>query len=162
MKKTLISIGLIMMTALFSNTYANFDASRNYSSNEIKLMTRSCERGYLDDCNTIGLIYFNKDKDLSKAIDSFTRVCNGGHMSGCYLLGKLLVDNKKMIKAIEPFTKACNGDIMEGCMYLGSLYGFGEGVQQDISKADRLMRKACNGGVKYACETLEKRLYDKE
>ena len=132
MKKTLISIGLIMMTALFSNTYANFDASRNYSSNEIKLMTRSCERGYLKDCNTIGFIYsiYSKDKDLSKAI--------------------------------EPYTKACNGGIMDSCMYLGGLYGFGvEGVQQDISKADRLMRKACNGGVKYACETLEKRPYDK-
>jgi len=161
MKKTLISIGLIMIVTAFSNVHANFDSSKNYSPNEIELMTRSCDRGYLDDCNTIGFIYFNKDKDLSKAIDSFTRVCNGGHMSGCYLLGRSLANNKEMIKAIESLTKACNGGIMESCMWLGAIYGFGEGVQQDISKADKLMRKACNGGVKHACETLEKRPYDK-
>jgi len=126
MKRTLISIGLIMIVTVFSNVNAKIFEERQYLSSEVELMTRSCNRGYFDDCG---------------------------------FLGKMLLSNKEMKKAIESLTTACNGGFMEGCMVLGAIYGFGAGVQQDISKAGGLMRKACNGGMKYACETLEKNPY---
>ena len=155
MKKILISISLVMITTLLSNAYANFDSSRSYSPNEIELMTRSCDRGYLDDCNIIGFIFLLKNKDSSKSIEPFTKACDGGLVSSCAGLAMLYGDGihikRDTQKAKQLFTKACNSGHMGGCFLLGKLYSH----LQEESKAIKPLVKACDDGVfTDACDLL--------
>ena len=162
MKKILISISLVMITTLLSNAYANFDSSRSYSPNEIELMTRSCDRGYLDDCNIIGFIFLQKNKDSSKSIEPFTKACDGGIVSSCAGLAMLYADGihikKDTQKAKQLLTKACNSGHMGGCFFLGKLYSH----SQEESKAINPLVKACGDGVfTEACDFLGSIYYSK-
>jgi TPR repeat protein len=45
---------------------------------------------------------------------------------------------------------------MVGCSWLGRLYEIGLGGAQDYGQARTLFKKACDGGLKMACEELLK------
>ena len=54
--------------------------------------------------------------------------------------------------AVELYAKSCDGGIAHSCENLARLYGRGEGVAKDISRAQALRQRACDLGEKSSCE----------
>jgi len=96
--------------------------------------------------------------DYNKAIELFTKACDGGEVKGCYFLGLSYKEGDHVAqndtKAIELFTKACDGGEAGGCGSLGSMYNNGEIVAQNYTKAVELFTKACDGGHTVGCNNL--------
>ena len=44
---------------------------------------------------------------------------------------------------------------MRGCTILGIMYANGDGVEEDFSKAAKLLKKACDGGDMNGCRNLD-------
>jgi|APSaa5957512622_1039677.scaffolds.fasta_scaffold94481_2 hypothetical protein len=162
MKKTLISIGLIMIVTAFSNVYAN--------THKQQLLDRSCNRGHIDDCGRLGYAYAygvegQVRQDHSKAIGVLNKACNGRDMESCTILGYVYGLSKgkeeNYTKAIEALTKACDAEEMHGCGKLGFMYAVGRGVEVDRLRAERLLNKACNGGDEATCRLIEEEEWGK-
>ena len=156
----IISIGL-MMVVLFSNTYADTQEKQQISAKQVKyleLLTRSCYRGFAEDCWRVGDLYAHGvgvEYNPSKAIELSAKACDGQVLQGCSDLAFVHGKEGNFDKALGPATKACNGGNMQGCSSLGLLYLIGKGVQRDDLRAITLLKKACNGGNKHACEIVE-------
>ena len=71
--------------------------------------------------------------------------CKNVKVKGCF-------DSNFMSKLL---TKVCNDGKMKACYNLGLLYANGEAIKQDKPKAIGLFKKACEGGIKEACENYE-------
>ena len=113
---------------------------------------------YADDLEDALKAY--KSGDKQKAIQLYTKTCDGNDRRGCYGLGLLYstgegVKQDKQ-KAAQLFTKACDGNDRRGCFTLGFLYSKGVGVKQDKSIAKKLFGKACDGGIKSGCYEYHK------
>lgn len=122
-----------------------------------------------------------EEGDKTKAIELFTRSCDGRNAESCnvladmYYKGRVLSQNDS--KACELYTKACtfgniaceesqkmldvqekikacdNGDI-KSCRDVGFAYVSGEGVFTNVISADQYLTKACNGGDIPICKNL--------
>lgn len=90
--------------------------------------TEYCNRGFVGDCNFLGLVY---------------------HMG-------LLGNNKDYKKSKEFYTKACDSEYTVGCYNLGSLYNEGKGVRQDKKQAKEYFGKACDLGYQKGCDEHKK------
>ena len=53
--------------------------------------------------------------------------------------------------AMAMFKKACDGGYAPACAQQGRMYGLGLGTAKNPEQAARLLRRACQGGVKGAC-----------
>jgi TPR repeat protein len=64
-------------------------------------------------------------QNYTKAVELFTKACDGGHTVGCNNLGVSYHEGKGVVqndtKAIELFTKACNGGDELGCNNLKNI-----------------------------------------
>ena len=68
--------------------------------------------------------------------------CDSVEVKGCF-------DSNFMTKLL---TRVCNNGKVEACYNLGLLYAKGEGITQNKPKAIKLFKKACEGGIKEACD----------
>ena len=106
-----------------------------------------------------------KSGDIKKAVEFFTKACDGGSADGCLNLGFAYISGEGVkqdnFKAVELFTKACDGGNAEGCYFLGVMHADGLGMKKNSQKALELYGKACdmkseNGCKNYA--SLKKQL----
>jgi TPR repeat protein len=97
------------------------------------------------------------EEDTVKAVSLYRRSCNDGYGHGCnegaYLLdegvGALSVDD---VEATRLYTLGCELDHSMSCYNLAYQYQGGEGVTKSQSKADALLKKACDLGKEDACK----------
>jgi len=103
--------------------------------------------GYKNGAYTINNIYAYFGADDFKAVQFFTKACNGGNTKGCAALGTMYNEGKgtpqNKDKAAQLFTKACNSNEASGCNNLGTMYQNGYGMWGNKSKAKDLYSKAC-------------------
>ena len=109
----------------------------------------------------LGIMYGKGDgvaQDYAKAVELFTKACDGGYAGGCFNLGFMYYKGdgvaQDYAKAVELYTKACDGGSAGGCFNLGTMYDNGDGVAQDYAKAVELYTKACDGGYASGCSNL--------
>jgi TPR repeat protein len=97
--------------------------------------------------------------DLSKAVESFTRGCDGGSYTSCVNLGGLTIigqgTKKDRPRAHELFNKACSAGEPTACGEEGSLY-FSDYLEQpaDPQKGFGMLTQACDGGELDSCSLV--------
>ena len=69
-----------------------------------------------------------------------------------YLQGNMV--NQDYGKAFELFEKASIKGEAYASLNLGLMYWGGKGTNKDTKKAIKYFKKACDGGIKEACELL--------
>jgi TPR repeat protein len=103
--------------------------------------------GYKNGRSTINNIYAWFGYDDFKAVQFFTKACNGGNAKGCGALGTMYNEGKgtpqNKDKAAQLFIKACNANEASACNNLGTMYQNGYGMWGNKSKAKELYSKAC-------------------
>jgi TPR repeat protein len=122
-----------------------------------------CELAQAQSCRLLASFYeFGKSGtkvDKPRALELYTKACDGGDAIGCSSAGYLYdVPNPPippdMKKAVALETKACDMGDPRGCSNLGVKYGTGSGVTMDKGKATSLYEKSCNGGFAMGCFNL--------
>ena len=73
--------------------------------------------------------------------EKFEKECNDGNMESCYKAGLLCEDNATSFKLFE---KACDGGDGVACGMLADMYGNGDGVAMDKTKAAVYDKKGCD------------------
>jgi len=118
----------------------------------------SCNYGDMNMCFLVGNGYKNGAYTINninawfgyddfKAVQFFTKACNGGNAKGCGALGTMYNEGKgtpqNKDKAAQLFIKACNANEASACNNLGTMYQNGYGMWGNKSKAKELYSKAC-------------------
>jgi hypothetical protein len=65
---------------------------------------------------------------------------------------KVLADDATRVAL---FSHECSSGDLQGCVNLGTMYRMGWGVGKDLSRASDLFKKACAGGNRDGCKSLE-------
>lgn len=103
-------------------------------------------------------VNFFKQKEYSKAVESFKKACENSNSDGCYFLSRVYAEGlgvkKDILKASKLLEQSCNGGNAYGCGDLAYMYLSGENIKQDKLKATELFIKACNGGDPESCSTV--------
>ena len=117
----------------------------------------------------LGIMYekgVGVEKDISKAIDWYTKAANKGMAEAQYRLGRLYYFGKEVKrdpkKAAEWFDKAAQQGIGKAQYYLGKMYLKGDGVPKELRKARRWLRLAADKGVADAKKLIASSHFAKE
>ena len=124
-----------------------------------RLFESACAAGDLAGCSHLAPMYEWGEplgRDLNKAIDLYTKTCDGGFPRDCHALAKMLLRGgislrRDPARAIPLLEKACDRDVAVACRDLASMLERGDGITRNPSRARTLMAKACAGGDKEAC-----------
>ena len=147
----------------------------NPSSEDARHWQRACEGGEVGVCHNLGILEHRKG-NFAEAEKFHRRACNGGHMLGCDSLGFLEKKKGNVAEAGRLYRQACDGGEMAGCFHLelweeerGNLQacyggnmmgchdlGLLEHQKGNVAKARSLWNRACDGGLKKACQNLVK------
>jgi TPR repeat protein len=110
----------------------------------------------------LGMAYANGEgriRDSQRALTAYTRACDLGWRDGCVQVAKLRmfgdgipVDTAATVAALERSHQT--GDLMSA-YFLATMLRSGNGVPRDEARALELLKKACDGGVKEACQLLQ-------
>lgn len=133
------------------------------------LFRRSCENGEARGCANLGLVYERGEpqlklaRDETKALAMYRRSCAVHGAGGCERLGLAYLNghlglNQDTVQAAGFFDLACTAGGALSCTQLGTLYETGAGVPVDRGQADKLYRRACQGGDERGCSNLAGRL----
>lgn len=116
----------------------------------LRFATRSCTRGHLPGCKTLGWLHENgrgTARDPRRAREIYGRACDAGDPGSCKSLGLLLdtgggggVDRTR---AAALYTRACEGGELEACNNLANLCLAGQGVPRDLERAAALYDRVC-------------------
>lgn len=88
-------------------------------------------------------------------LETYTRACDVGWMSGCnelarfYFTGDGVPPDKG--RAIRLLEMACNGDHAQACLNVGLMYERGDGIPRDDTKSQSYLKRACDLGDSRAC-----------
>lgn len=104
-------------------------------------------------CNNAGLVHQNgyqdKPPDHEKALELFSKSCEGGFKNGCfntsvvYLQGRDDVVEKNMKKALDYSLKSCELGHPWGCANASRILRLGDGgIEKDAERAKKLLEKA--------------------
>jgi TPR repeat protein len=120
-----------------------------------------CKRDVLRACSKLGFRLVETSRDpapVKRAIELFTRACDGGDPLGCANLASFTWDGEGVPrdpkKAAVYAEKACRGGDAFGCGTLGSLWAQGELGKKDPAKAFAYFDKACTGGSASGCNQV--------
>jgi len=120
-----------------------------------------CKRNVLRACAKLGFRLVEASRDpapVKRAIELFTRACDGADALGCANLASFTWDGegvpKDAKKAAQYAEKACTGGDAFGCGTLGSLWAQGELGKKDPAKAFGYFSKACDGGSASGCNQV--------
>jgi TPR repeat protein len=123
------------------------------------LRTRGCEQeGKAEDCAVLGtyhLLGFAGAPDPVRAVDAFSRGCDGGQLGACTSLGQILVTGTGVTadyeRAFATLTRACDGGDIGGCTWLGLCAHKGRGTTVDLEAAKARYGAGCEAGVPFGC-----------
>ena len=124
------------------------------------LYKQGCDAGDPSSCDSQGraLAYgHGTEKDLRRAIDLMDKACTADPFYGCVSLGHWLGTpeaGRDHARAARAFERACEAGESTGCARLAASYAEGEGVEQDVAKAEKLALSACGEGEQDACGLL--------
>lgn len=124
----------------------------------------SCKAGVAAGCNNLGMLFAlgkGIEKNDGKAAALFDEACSKNLRAGCVNLGELalagrtgsLIDDATIVRL---FASGCEANVTVGCYDLALMISKGRGIPKDLEKARTLFDKACQDGLKPACETLQK------
>ena len=114
-----------------------------------ELYMRACEGGDAVSCRNLGVLHRTGEGvglDASLAVEFFSRACEGGDAVGCHALGILYRSGIAWRTPSRRWRRCCDN--------LGVLYGRGEGVGLNASRAAALFSRACEGGFAPGCTNL--------
>ncbi|MDA3058153.1 tetratricopeptide repeat protein [Campylobacter sp. VBCF_05 NA6] len=135
-----------------------YDNKEDYYNGK-RLAEKSCNGGNIIGCKYLADYYvggYGVQKDLSKAVQLYTKACEKNEYSACLALSEIFYNqgDYNMAKILDE--KACVGGDTIGCSNIAWLYLNGYGVQKDLSKAIQIYKNECYGHFnKDACETLK-------
>jgi len=158
--QTIVSIGLkpVRDTRLKAEQEAQDKAAREQQENELREKERQKQEQLAHEEIVRQSEAFYKDKHYAEAIPLLYKLCNGGHVESCEILGSVYEEGKGVEKdysrAFALYTKACNAANADGCNSLGVMYDIGRGVAKDDTKAVVLYIKACEAGSAEGCNDL--------
>jgi TPR repeat protein len=136
---------------------------------------RGCDSGDMDACGNLGLYYrmgWGVSKDLSQATALFKKACDGGSSNGCGHEedktssapgdSQIRSPNERNPTPVPTdadratsFKLGCEARDMKACFSLSVYYRMGWGVSKDLSQANALLKKACDGGYADGCHPQE-------
>jgi TPR repeat protein len=101
--------------------------------------------------------------DPTKALELYEQGCSLGGSPGCSGAARMLelspADEAHVKeldrRALELNTKGCDAGDAFHCSELGGAYRDGHGVAKDVKRALGLYQRACQSGVKQACEAMK-------
>lgn len=144
---------------------------------ELGYRVKACELGLLHECRSVGDMHrtgTGTKKDRTRAMAFYDRACNPpegaglprppgakpgtyGDSGACRELGRLQLA-KSPPKAEATFVRGCDpshGVLVQACADLGRLYAKGaKGVKKDRSKAQSILRQACDKRHRDSCLAL--------
>lgn len=123
---------VLLVSALAGNTASAAESRQKWAQE----FDKSCERGLLQDCLMLAVIYARGDHN-GKKVDKNPK------------LSKSYTD-----RSIELGTNGCKQGNLKFCYMLGVLYFEGQLVVTEYQKGLDYVNKACTGGYKEACEWL--------
>ena len=140
--------------ALACNEYGEQLAHRPESTKQSALyFERACVGGVGSACRT--LLIKEHDSSPERVRELLDRGCRASDAESCLQLGDVyrggLVPESKPQAALR-YGAACDLHNFSGCIKLAELTAVGDGVARDLSRASELYGRACDGGVKLACE----------
>ncbi|PSM53213.1 Sel1 domain-containing protein [Campylobacter blaseri] len=117
--------------------------------NAIKNLQKVCEKGVVEGCHNLSLIYLDKKiNNSTKAKEYLQKACNANLNISCLSLGELYevgVGSKKdPFKAFELYEKSCKLKSVDGCFKLGYFYEKGLATRQNFDKAEEIYKKNCD------------------
>jgi hypothetical protein len=141
-----------------SNTADASISDLDWLKNQVADLERRCSKNDFMGCDGLGIMYGmgkGVQQDKFKAVELFTKACDGGFAGGClslgfkYAVGEGVRQDKR--KAVELLIKACDGGESNGCLAVGGSYMYGEGVKKDKAKALQVYGKACDMKNELGC-----------
>ncbi|MBU1241164.1 SEL1-like repeat protein, partial [Myxococcota bacterium] len=131
---------------------------KQYSA-ALRPLTVACDRGHIESCRHLGILYTGHLKKLPDAtmlaLNSLSLACRLNDPSSCAQLAHLhfttpnAPPNKKIgVSMVSPL---CNLGYMKACAALAAIYGRGEGVSPNLLTSLNLGRSSCACGNALGC-----------
>ncbi len=123
------------------------------------VFSRACDRSDSVSCFILGLQLeqgVSMPADPVRAASLFERSCATGWARGCGVLGRVYRRGAGVpadfARAMENYAKGCQGNDAPSCAEAASMYRSGEGVMPNEIAARQLNQRACELGLRSACE----------
>ena len=124
---------------------------------------KSAELGYLDAMCELGEYYQENLVDFKKAKMWYLKAAELGHAEAQNRLGVLYADTEfNYEEAIKWYEKAIEQNFPWAYRNLGILYREGNGVKQDLKKAEELFAKASELGIEDASDIKDEMILNQE
>jgi TPR repeat protein len=137
--------------------------------NAIKTLSDSCDSGVAVGCFLCGLFFFDNPKKsedfLNRAYKKLLSNCDKKIGPACSMVATMLSRGRgvsadktkeahyhKLARTL--LDDYCRKGNHFDCGYLGWIYLRGWGIEPDLAKAERLFRKACDGGLVAHCSVI--------
>lgn len=95
--------------------------------------------------------------DPKRALRLLEYGCDGRHSKSCMQAATVYQSCKRPHKALEFYKKGCDLSNMVACHNEGMFRLFGVGCDKNEERGMLLLKKACQGGIRSACQTYQKR-----
>lgn len=122
---------------------------------------KACELDAPVACLALGDLYASGQggaaKNKTRALDLYKKACGLNLGAGCFEVATILLNEmQQYADARKLYEKGCGLRNADSCHNLALLYGRGQGVRQDLAKAEELLGKACDLGSQESCEVYKK------
>ena len=128
------------------------------------------EKIHAPSCSNLAIIYHNGEgveKDTKQAIKYYTKACKADFAEGCFFLAQTYAFaegvERDLEKAYMIYKLSCDKKYARGCYVLATLTKMVEDERKDKNFvcSNSYYGKACNLGMKEACQKYDKNLTDK-
>ncbi|GAA7118966.1 hypothetical protein ID0233_00590 [Helicobacter pylori] len=100
-----------------------------------------------------GITIYYTDKNSTRAKKYFEKACELNDAEKCKKLAEFYFKANDLKKTLEYYSKSCKLNNAKGCYALVALYN--EGVAKDEKQMTESLKKACELGLKEACDILK-------
>ncbi|GAA9933109.1 hypothetical protein VN0866_01070 [Helicobacter pylori] len=100
-----------------------------------------------------GITIYYTDKNSTRAKKYFEKACGLNDAEKCKKLAEFYFKANDLKKTLEYYSKSCKLNDAKGCYALAVLYN--EGVAKDEKQMTESLKKACELGLKEACDILK-------
>ncbi len=100
-----------------------------------------------------GITIYYTDKNSTRAKKYFEKACGLNDAEKCKKLAEFYFKANDLKKTLEYYSKSCRLNDAKGCYALAALYN--EGVAKDEKQMTESLKKACELGLKEACDILK-------
>ena len=116
---------------------------------------RACDLGEAVGCTHFGVLLMQGTgvkRDEAAATEALGRGCELDDARGCALVALNHLRAGRYRDAADASQRACDGGQALACANLATMYGRGEGLHRDEARARKLLTRACELGLKAACD----------